>query len=89
MLCCRWSLYANMAIMVAVWTCQILMWLFQVWMVDVKCLVQYKACSSAARATHSKVLALPPALLIRAIQDESLGLCNGRHPARHKCTRAL
>ncbi len=54
----RWTLYANMAIMVAVWACQILLWLFQVWMVDVKCLVQYKACSSAALATHCKVTAL-------------------------------
>lgn len=67
MLYCRWTLYANMAIMVAVWTCQILLWLFQVWSVDVKCLVQYKACSSAARATHSKVLALPHASLLEVV----------------------
>ncbi len=54
-----------MAIMVAVWTCQILLWLFQVWMVDVKCLVQYKACSSAATATHCKVTALTHSMLVR------------------------
>lgn len=55
MVCCRWSLYANMALLIAVWASNIMLWLFQVWMVDVKCLVKYKVCTSAARASHCKV----------------------------------
>ena len=52
---CRWSFYANLAILGAVWACQILLWLFQVWLVEVRCLVRYRACSNAATATHCKV----------------------------------
>ena len=79
---CRWSFYANLAILGAVWACQILLWLFQVWLVEVRCLIRYRACSNAATATHCMVCS--SGMGPDCIGGTTLPVCNMLHKVGHE-----
>lgn len=53
--CYRSSYYLNIGIFGGLVAAQILLWLFGIWMIDVKCLVEYQGCPSTHKATHCKV----------------------------------
>lgn len=52
---CRNTYYVNMTILGGIIVAQILLWLFGIWMIDVKSMVEYQSCPSPDKATHCKV----------------------------------
>ncbi|CAL8460618.1 g147 [Coccomyxa elongata] len=49
--------YVNMTILGGIIVAQILLWLFGIWMIDVRSMVEYQSCPSPDKATHCKVTA--------------------------------
>lgn len=75
--CRRNTYYLNMSIFGGLVVAQVLLWLFGIWMINVKCLVEYQSCPSPYRATHCKVRSALGSLAVLVLAN--LSFISGSH----------